>query len=135
MSPTAFATSARRPAAWSAAPRPPAVSELSRSSTGRFAGLTARPVALTVFSSDGSIWKHFPHTRGDSMPIVNIQLIEGRSAEQKEALIEKVTAACVDAVDCTPESVRILLSDVTTQDFGVAGESVAKRRAAKESTS
>ncbi|SEM75614.1 4-oxalocrotonate isomerase [Halomonas caseinilytica] len=69
------------------------------------------------------------------MPIVNIQLIEGRSAEQKEALIEKVTAACVDAVDCTPESVRILLSDVTTQDFGVAGESVAKRRAAKESTS
>lgn len=69
------------------------------------------------------------------MPIVNIQLIEGRSAEQKEALIEKVTAACVESIDCTPESVRILLSDVATQDFGVAGESVAKRRAAKDSAS
>ncbi|MDT8880347.1 2-hydroxymuconate tautomerase family protein [Halomonas saccharevitans] len=65
------------------------------------------------------------------MPIINVQLIEGRSAEQKEALIEKVTAACVDAIDCTPESVRILLSDVATQDFGVAGESVKRRRQAQ----
>ena len=69
------------------------------------------------------------------MPIVNIQLIEGRSAAQKEALIEKVTAACVEAIDCTPESVRILPSDVATQDFGVAGESVAKRRAAPQTSS
>ncbi|MDR5868419.1 2-hydroxymuconate tautomerase [Halomonas koreensis] len=69
------------------------------------------------------------------MPIVNIQLIEGRTAEQKEALIERVTAACVESIDCTPESVRILLSDVATQDFGVAGESVTKRRAAKDAAS
>ncbi|WNK19223.1 2-hydroxymuconate tautomerase family protein [Halomonas piscis] len=67
------------------------------------------------------------------MPIVNIQLIEGRTAEQKEALIQNVTDACVDAIDCTPESVRILLSDVEVQDFGVAGESVARRRAGKPS--
>ena len=65
------------------------------------------------------------------MPIVNIQLIAGRSDAQKETLIKKVTEACVEAIDCTPESVRILLSDVDTQDFGVAGESVAKRRANK----
>jgi len=67
------------------------------------------------------------------MPIVNIQLIEGRTAEQKETLIKNVTDACVESVDCTPESVRILLSDVEVQDFGVAGESVAKRRADKPS--
>ncbi|MDN3555576.1 2-hydroxymuconate tautomerase [Halomonas maura] len=62
------------------------------------------------------------------MPIVNIQLIEGRSDAQKEALIEKVTAACVEAVDCTPESVRVVLADIAPQDFGVAGASVSKRR-------
>ncbi|UYG08821.1 2-hydroxymuconate tautomerase [Halomonas sp. M4R1S46] len=62
------------------------------------------------------------------MPIVNIQLIEGRSDAQKEALIEKVTAACVEAVDCTPESVRVVLADIAPQDFGVAGTSVRKRR-------
>lgn len=65
------------------------------------------------------------------MPIVNIQLIEGRSNEQKEALIQKVTDACVESIDCSPESVRILLSDVSTQHFGVAGVSVAKKRANK----
>ncbi|MBB3231526.1 2-hydroxymuconate tautomerase [Halomonas stenophila] len=62
------------------------------------------------------------------MPIVNIQLIEGRSDAQKEALIEKVTAACVETVDCTPESVRVVLADIAPQDFGVAGASVKKRR-------
>ncbi|MDN3522426.1 2-hydroxymuconate tautomerase [Halomonas ramblicola] len=63
------------------------------------------------------------------MPIVTIRLIEGRSAAQKEALIEKVTAACVEAVDCSPESVRIMLDDMAPQDFGIAGQSLARRRA------
>ncbi len=62
------------------------------------------------------------------MPIVQIQLIEGRSGEQKEQLIQEVTEACVSALDCKPETVRILLSDVATQDFGVAGVSVKKKR-------
>ncbi|ATJ82137.1 2-hydroxymuconate tautomerase [Halomonas beimenensis] len=66
------------------------------------------------------------------MPIVNIQLIEGRTAEQKEALIEKVTAACVESIDCTPESVRVVLSDVAIQDFGLAGESVKRRRQSQD---
>lgn len=63
------------------------------------------------------------------MPIVQIALIEGRSDEQKETLIKEVTDACVTALDCKPETVRILLSDVATQDFGVAGVSVKKKRA------
>lgn len=62
------------------------------------------------------------------MPIVQIQLIEGRSGDQKEKLIKEVTDACVSALGCTPETVRILLSDVATQDFGVAGQSVKKKR-------
>lgn len=62
------------------------------------------------------------------MPIVQIQLIEGRNGDQKEKLIKEVTDACVSALDCKPETVRILLSDVATQDFGVAGISVKKKR-------
>ncbi|MFG6137602.1 tautomerase family protein [Halomonas sp. B23F22_10] len=66
------------------------------------------------------------------MPNINIQLIEGRSVEQKEALIEKITAACVEAIDCTPESVRVVLDDIAPQDFGIAGQSVARRRAEQD---
>lgn len=62
------------------------------------------------------------------MPIVQIQLIEGRNGDQKEKLIKEVTNACVSSLDCPPESVRILLSDIATQDFGVAGQSVKKKR-------
>ncbi len=69
------------------------------------------------------------------MPNIDIQLIEGRSAEQKEALIEKVTAACVESLGCTPESVRVMLADIAPQNFGIAGESVAKRRANQEANS
>ncbi|OYD23416.1 tautomerase family protein [Oceanimonas baumannii] len=62
------------------------------------------------------------------MPILNIALIEGRSNEQKEALISEVTDACVRALGVKPETVRILLQDIATQDFGVAGESVRVKR-------
>jgi 4-oxalocrotonate tautomerase len=62
------------------------------------------------------------------MPILNIALIEGRSNEQKETLIREVTDACVRALDVKPETVRILLQDIATQDFGVAGESVKAKR-------
>lgn len=62
------------------------------------------------------------------MPILNIALVAGRSNEQKEALIKEVTAACVKALGVGPETVRILLQDIATQDFGVAGESVKAKR-------
>ncbi|HJD44696.1 MAG TPA: 4-oxalocrotonate tautomerase family protein [Candidatus Paenalcaligenes intestinipullorum] len=62
------------------------------------------------------------------MPILNIGLIEGRTPEQKEALIKEVTEACVRALDVAPDTVRIILQDIATQDFGVAGESVKTKR-------
>lgn len=39
-----------------------------------------------------------------------------------------ITDACVRALDVKPETVRILLQDIATQDFGVAGESVRAKR-------
>ncbi len=63
------------------------------------------------------------------MPILNIGLIAGRSDEQKEDLIKKVTDACVSALDVKADTVRIMLNDIDAQDFGVAGESVQAKRA------
>lgn len=56
------------------------------------------------------------------MPIVNIHLIEGRTLEQKRALVENVTKAICESVDAPPESVRIILSDMKKQDYAVAGQ-------------
>ncbi len=55
------------------------------------------------------------------MPFAQIYLIEGRSEEQKRALIEKVTEAIVEAVGAPKENVRVWLHDVPKTNWGIAG--------------
>ena len=57
------------------------------------------------------------------MPFAQIYLIEGRTEEQKRALIEKVTAAIVEAVNAPKENVRVWLHDVSKENWGIAGVS------------
>jgi 4-oxalocrotonate tautomerase len=55
------------------------------------------------------------------MPIVQVHLIEGRTVEQKRKLVAQMTKAVVDSLDVKAEDVRIILSDMTKQDYSVAG--------------
>lgn len=55
------------------------------------------------------------------MPIVQIHLIEGRTVEQKRALVQKVTDAVCEAVSVPPEAVKIILSDMAKHDYAVGG--------------
>ena len=57
------------------------------------------------------------------MPIIQIHMIEGRTDEQKEAVIREVTEAMVRAVGAPKESVRVLINEMTKQHFGIGGES------------
>lgn len=56
------------------------------------------------------------------MPFVQIYLMEGRSEEQKRAVIQKVTAAIVEAVDAPVENVRVWIHDMPKTNWGIAGE-------------
>ncbi|MGB3751862.1 MAG: 2-hydroxymuconate tautomerase [Arcobacteraceae bacterium] len=60
------------------------------------------------------------------MPIATINIVEGRSDEQKEKLIEKVTLAIHEAIDAPIENVRVILNEMPKQHFGIAGQSVKK---------
>tara|TARA_B100001063_G_scaffold225071_1_gene233616 strand:- start:162 stop:416 length:255 start_codon:yes stop_codon:yes gene_type:complete len=60
------------------------------------------------------------------MPIATINIIEGRSDEQKEKLIEKVTQAIHEAIDAPKQNVRVILNEMPKQHFGIGGESVKK---------
>ena len=66
------------------------------------------------------------------MPFIQVTMIEGRSVEQKHALIKALTDAAVATVNTTPENVRVALSEVAADHLGVAGEamSVVRARAA-----
>ena len=57
------------------------------------------------------------------MPIMQIHMIEGRTDEQKEAVIREVTEAMVRAVGTPKESVRVLINEMPKQHFGIGGES------------
>ncbi len=55
------------------------------------------------------------------MPFAQIYLIEGRTTEQKTAVIEKVTQALIDAVGAPKESVRVFIQEVPKENWGIAG--------------
>ncbi|MFT6897677.1 MAG: 4-oxalocrotonate tautomerase, partial [Paraglaciecola sp.] len=52
------------------------------------------------------------------MPIAQINIMEGRTDEQKEALISEVTDAIVRAIDAPKQSVRIIINEMPKQHFG-----------------
>ncbi|MBI2276428.1 MAG: 4-oxalocrotonate tautomerase family protein [Dechloromonas sp.] len=57
------------------------------------------------------------------MPFAQIQLMEGRSEDQKRAVIEKVTAALVEAVGAPIETVRVIITEIPKAHWGIGGKS------------
>ena len=55
------------------------------------------------------------------MPFAQIYMIDGRTAEQKKAVIEKVTAALNEAVGAPRESIRVWIHEVPKENWGIAG--------------
>jgi 4-oxalocrotonate tautomerase len=60
------------------------------------------------------------------MPVIQANLIEGRSDEMKERLIEELTEACMRALDAPQESVRVIINEMPKQHFGIGGVSAKK---------
>ncbi|CAM5782664.1 4-oxalocrotonate tautomerase [Rhizobacter fulvus] len=55
------------------------------------------------------------------MPTIRIEMFEGRTPEQKRALVAAVTEACVKTIGASPESVDILLFDIAKQNWATGG--------------
>jgi 4-oxalocrotonate tautomerase len=60
------------------------------------------------------------------MPVVQISMIQGRTAEKKEELIKKVTDAIVDALRIPKDRVRIILNEVSKENLGYGGVPLSK---------
>jgi 4-oxalocrotonate tautomerase len=56
------------------------------------------------------------------VPLFTIQLLEGHSAQQKEALLKNASQAVVDSIGAPLASVRGILVEVAAQHAIVAGE-------------
>ena len=55
------------------------------------------------------------------MPLVTIQMWEGRSVEQKRDLVKAVTKALTDIVGANPENTTVIIHDVPRTNWGMKG--------------
>jgi len=62
------------------------------------------------------------------MPFIHVRILKGRSADKKERLIKELTNVASEVLDAPMETVRVLISEIEPEHWGIAGESVKKRR-------
>jgi len=55
------------------------------------------------------------------MPIVMVNVKEGRSLEKKRAMIEGITKVLCDTMEVQPSSVRIVVNEMRNEDFAIGG--------------
>jgi 4-oxalocrotonate tautomerase len=55
------------------------------------------------------------------MPTIRVELMEGRTVEQKRALVQALTQAVVDTLKTKPEAVDVLLYDIKRHDWATGG--------------
>lgn len=56
------------------------------------------------------------------MPFAQIYMIEGRSEDQKRAVIQKVSQAIVEATGAPKDAVRVWIQEVPKTNWGIAGQ-------------
>jgi 4-oxalocrotonate tautomerase len=56
------------------------------------------------------------------MPMVRIEMFEGRSDEQKGRLAEAITSAFVETCGGTPQGVQIVFTDVKPSNWATGGK-------------
>ncbi|MCI5040860.1 MAG: 2-hydroxymuconate tautomerase family protein [Donghicola eburneus] len=63
------------------------------------------------------------------MPLVEVTLLEGRTPDQKRALISGVTDAVEASIGAPRASIRVALRELPAAHWAIGGESIADIRA------
>jgi len=56
------------------------------------------------------------------MPFITIEMVEGRTLEQKRELVEKITQVVCETVDVTPDRVYVFIEDLKKDSFAKNGK-------------
>jgi 4-oxalocrotonate tautomerase len=56
------------------------------------------------------------------MPLIEIHMLEGRSDEQKRAVLESVTEAVQDSLGAPLNTIRVWIQEFSPKDYMVAGQ-------------
>lgn len=56
------------------------------------------------------------------MPYVTVKMIEGRSEEQKKALVEKVTTAVSETTGASEDKIVVFIEEMSKNHYAVGGK-------------
>lgn len=59
------------------------------------------------------------------MPIIKINILEGKTYEQKQKAVKGITEVCCTEFGVKPEAVRIIFNEMKKTDFAVNGKLVS----------
>ncbi|MFN2744657.1 MULTISPECIES: 4-oxalocrotonate tautomerase [Bacillus] len=62
------------------------------------------------------------------MPIIHIQILEGRPPEKVEEVIQHVTDAVSTTLDAPKENVRVLVTEIPKTHWGIGGKPASKAK-------
>lgn len=55
------------------------------------------------------------------MPILQVEMLKGRTVEQKREMVRKVTEAITETLNCPQEAVSIIIREMELENFAKAG--------------
>lgn len=64
----------------------------------------------------------------DDVPLIEVTMVEGRTAEQLRSLISRLTAAVEQAVGAPRESIRVVIREVPPTHWAAGDVTIAERR-------
>jgi len=64
------------------------------------------------------------------MPLVHVHMLNGRTPEAKQQLIEEITRVMVEVAGARRERVMVIIDEHSPDAWGVAGQSLAAETAA-----
>lgn len=56
------------------------------------------------------------------MPLIQVTMVEGRSTEQKHALIRSLSTSMSETLGVPLERIRVAIYEITADEWGIGGE-------------
>jgi len=61
------------------------------------------------------------------MPIINVQLIEGREEKKIAEVIENITNTVSETLDAPKETIRVIVTEIPKSHWGKAGKPMSEK--------
>lgn len=63
------------------------------------------------------------------MPIIRVEMFEGRTADQKQELVKQLTDSFINTCGGNRDAVDVIITDVAKNNWGKAGELYSQKPA------